>query len=141
MLFLWAPMWVHVPMGSLVQVAGPIAAGFVLWRQRDWFGITVAGAWLSSSLHALAAYVGDARARELPLVGLVPDPIHDWEWILGHLGILSWDRGLAGILRFGSAVVGIAAVVAGGWMCWQMAMSPGRDPNRLSSGSSPPASP
>lgn len=113
-------MWVHVPMGSFVQAAAPVAAGFAFYRQRDWFGITVAGAWLSSSLHALAAYVGDARARELPLVGLFPDPVHDWEWILGHLGILSWDRGLAGMLRVVSGAIGIAAVIAGGWMCWEM---------------------
>jgi hypothetical protein len=119
----WAGSFVSIAGGSLFQVAAPIAAGWILARQRDWFGITVAAAWLASSLHGLAAYVGDARARELPLVGLFPDPVHDWEWLLGHLGILTWDHGLAAILRFFSAAVGIAAVVAGAWLCVEMARS------------------
>jgi hypothetical protein len=130
-------MFLSIAGGSLFQVAAPVAAGFIFYRQRDWFGITVAGAWLSSSLHGLAAYVGDARARELPLVGLFPDPIHDWEWMLGKMGILTWDRGLAAILRVISGAVGVAAVVAGGWMCWEMWRTRGA----ASSGSNPPASP
>jgi hypothetical protein len=117
----WAGSFLSISGGSLFQVAAPIAAGWILARQRDWFGITVAGAWLASSLHGLAAYVGDARARELPLVGLFPDPVHDWEWILGRLGILTWDRGLAAILRFFSAGIGIAAVAGGAWLCLEMA--------------------
>lgn len=119
----WAGSFIAIAGGSLFQVAAPIAAGVVLGRQRDWFGVTVAGAWLASSLHGLAAYVGDARTRELPLVGLFPDPVHDWEWLLGHMGILSWDHGLAVILRFFSAMTGIAAVLAGAWLCFEMARS------------------
>lgn len=129
----WAPMFVAIAGGSLFQVAAPFAAGAIFVRQRDWFGVTVAGAWLSSSLHGLAAYVGDARDRDLPLVGLFPDPIHDWEWMLGRLGILTWDHALAGILRVVSAGVGIASVAAGAWMCWEMAR---KDPTVPSSESS-----
>lgn len=117
----WAGSFVSIAGGSLFQVAAPIVAGWILARQRDWFGITVAGAWLASSLHGLAAYVGDARARDLPLVGLFPDPVHDWEWLLGHLGILTWDRGLALLLRIASAGIGIASVAAGAWLCVEMA--------------------
>jgi len=137
LLLAWGPMFLGVAGGSLFQVAAPVAAGFVFHRQRDWFGITVAAAWLSSSLHGLAAYVGDARARELPLLGLFPDPIHDWEWMLGRMGLLSWDRGLASVLRAASGVIGFAAVIAGGWICWEM----GRLKGAASSESSPPASP
>ncbi len=122
----WAGSFISIAGGSLFQVAAPIAAGWILARQRDWFGITVAGAWLASSLHGLAAYVGDARARDLPLVGLVPDPIHDWEWLLGHLGILTWDHGLAALLRILSAGIGIAAVGGGAWLCAEMRKSRGR---------------
>ncbi len=86
--------WPSIAGGSVAQVAAPIAAGWMLARQRDWFGITVAAAWLSSSLFGLAAYVGDARTMELPLVGLFPDPVHDWNWMLSRLGILGWEVGL-----------------------------------------------
>lgn len=109
--------------GSLAQVAAPVAAALLFRRQRDWFGVTVAAAWLASSLFGLAAYVGDARARELPLVGLTSDPVHDWNWILGRLGILPWDHALAGILRVLSFAAWLGAVVAGSWLCLEMARS------------------
>ncbi|MCA1580108.1 MAG: hypothetical protein LC796_01700 [Acidobacteria bacterium] len=117
-----AGRWPSVAGGSLAQVAAPVAAGWVLARQRDWFGITVAGAWLASSLFGLAAYVGDARAQELPLVGLVPDPIHDWNWMLSRLGLLDRDRGLAALTRGLSFAIWTAAVIAGAWLCREMAL-------------------
>jgi hypothetical protein len=120
LLFAWGGPVLSIPAGSAAQIAAPVAAGWILWRQRDYFGITVAGAWLASSLHGLAAYVGDARVRELPLVALTADPIHDWNWILGKLGILSWDGVLAGLLRVVSFGIWAAAVAAGGWLCVEM---------------------
>lgn len=78
---------------------------------------------MGSSLHGLAAYVGDARARDLPLVALSADPIHDWNWILGHLGLLSWDHALAGLLRLASFGVWAASLAAGTWLCLEMARS------------------
>ncbi|MEP6769985.1 MAG: hypothetical protein ABJC61_15030 [Acidobacteriota bacterium] len=117
----WAGRWPSVAGGSLAQVAAPVAAGWMLARQRDWFGITVAGAWLASSLFGLAAYVGDARAQELPLVGLVPDPIHDWNWMLSRVGLLGWDSGLAALTRGLSWLIWGAAVIAGAWLCREMA--------------------
>jgi hypothetical protein len=104
-----------------VQLAAPVAAGWLLARQRDYFGVTVAGAWLASSLHGLAAYVGDARAQDLPLVALTSDPIHDWNWILGKLGLLSWDHALAALLRIASLGLWAGSVGAGGWLCLEMA--------------------
>ena len=121
LLLAWGGPVLSVPAGSAAQVAAPIAAGFLLARQRDYFGVTVAGAWLASSLHGLAAYVGDARAQELPLVALTADPIHDWNWILGKLGLLSWDQALATLLRIASFGLWAASVAAGGWLCLEMA--------------------
>ena len=119
-LFAWAGPVLSIPAGSAAQVAAPVLAGWVLWRQRDYFGVTVSGAWLASSLHGLAAYVGDARARELPLVALTSDPIHDWNWILGKLGILAWDHALAALLRIASFGIWAASIAAGTWLCVQM---------------------
>ena len=119
----WAGRWRSIAGGSLGQVAAPIAAGWMLARQRDWFGITVAAAWLASSLFNLAAYVADARTMELPLVGLFPDPMHDWNWMLSRLGILRCDRALAAVTRGSSWVLSMAAVIAGGWLCREMALA------------------
>ncbi len=120
--------------GSLAQVAAPALAAWLLYRQRDYFGLAVGGAWEAFSLWNLAAYVGDARARELPLVGLAPDPVHDWNWILSDLGILTWDRNLAFLLRIGAFSIWAGAMGLGGWLCWRM-LRP-----RLSSAGDRPAS-
>jgi len=112
--------WPGVAGGSLAQVAAPIAAAGILYRQRDYFGMTVGGAWLAFSLWSLATYIGDARAQELPLLGLTPDPIHDWNWILGRLGLLDWDKGLAVFTRVVAFFVWAGSIVLGGWLVWLM---------------------
>jgi hypothetical protein len=70
----WSPRFLEALGGSLFQVAAPAAAGYVLYRQPDYFGVSVAGCWLSYSLFSLGTYIGDARAQELPLVGLSENP-------------------------------------------------------------------
>ncbi len=107
--------------GSLLQVIAPAAAAWLLWRQRDYFGIAVGGAWEAFSLWNLATYVGDARARELPLVGLTADPVHDWNWLLSTMGILGWDRGLAALTRIAAFSIWAASMALGAWICWRMA--------------------
>jgi hypothetical protein len=109
--------------GSLTQVAAPAVAAWLLHRQSDYFGVAVGGAWEAFSLWNLATYIGDARAMELPLVGLVPDPIHDWNWLLSKLGILTWDRSLAALTRLAAFSIWTAALAFGAWLCWNMARS------------------
>ncbi|MFN2386804.1 MAG: hypothetical protein ABR576_11065 [Thermoanaerobaculia bacterium] len=121
LLLSWAGQFPGVAGGSLAQVAAPAAAAWRLYRQRDYFGVAVAGAWEAFSLWNLATYVGDARAMELPLVGFVSDPIHDWNWLLSKLGILTWDRGLATLARFSALTVWAAALALGVWLCRTMA--------------------
>jgi hypothetical protein len=133
LLFGWAVQFLAILGGSLAQVATPAAAAWLLYRQRDYFGVAVGAAWESFSLWNLATYVGDARARELPLVGLVPDPIHDWNWLLGKLGILTWDRSLAFLIRLGAFSIWIASLAVGAWLCWSMIR------NRGSAAASPSA--
>jgi len=113
--------WPGVAGGSFAQVAAPIAAAGILYRQRDYFGITVAGGWLAFSLRSLATYIGDARAQDLPLLGLTPDPIHDWNWMLGRPGLLNWDKGLALFTRVVALFVWLSSIVLGGGLVWTMA--------------------
>lgn len=121
LLFAFGGRFLGTAGGSIAQVAAPAVAAWLLYRQRDFFGVAVGGAWESFSLWNLAAYVGDARARDLPLVGFVPDPIHDWNWLLSTLGILSWDRGLAALIRIAAFSIWAASMALGGWLCWKMA--------------------
>jgi hypothetical protein len=110
--------------GTITQLAAPVIAGFLFARQPDWFAVTVSGAWLATNLYHVAAYVADARALELPLLSLGGgDAIHDWHYLLSHLGILDWDTGLATLLRGLAFLLLWASIAAGAWICWLMLTS------------------
>lgn len=125
LLFSWFGHLPEVAGGSLAQVAAPVAAAVVLARQPDYFGVAVCGAWLSCSLSNLAAYIGDARAQVLPLVGFVAHPQHDWHELLSRAGLLTHDTALAALTRGVSAVVLVASMALGIWLCGVMMVGGG----------------
>lgn len=114
--------WLSVAGGSITQLAAPLAAALILFRQRDYFGVAVGGAWLSMSLSNLAVYVADARAEELPLVSLGGgDVVHDWNYLLGSVRLLTRDAQIAAIVRFAAFALLVASVGLGAWLCVAMA--------------------
>jgi hypothetical protein len=115
--------------GSLMQVAAPVIVVLLFLRQREYFGISVALAWLSMSLGNLAVYIGDARSQDLPLVSLGGgDPIHDWHFLLGRFGMLGDDRALSRFTLFLAALALAVAVAWGAWLCAAMQRSAGAPP-------------
>jgi hypothetical protein len=119
--------FISILMGSGTQVLVPLVVIFIFFRQEDYFGMAVGGAWLSFSLFNLATYIGDARLMELPLVGLGPDPMHDWHYLLTRLGLIDHDRGLAFLTRAAAFTVGAASLAFAGWLLWKMyALRPAR---------------
>lgn len=106
--------------GTFWQLAVPVIAFFGFLRQPDYFAVSVAGAWLSFSLFDVARYVADARAMALPLIGLVPDPEHDWNLMLGALGLLSADHAIAFLIRVVAFALWGASVAFGIWLLREM---------------------
>ncbi len=110
--------------GTILQLAAPLIAGFLFLRQRDWFAIAVASCWLSVNLFDVARYAGDARAQALPLVSPTSgDPIHDWGYLLGRIGMLHDDLIIARGIRALAVLTMLAGLVAGGWLVWRMLRS------------------
>lgn len=115
--------------GSITQLAVPLVVALLFLRQREYFGISVALAWLSMSLTNLATYIGDARTQFLGLVSMGSgDPIHDWHFILGRYAMLGDDKALARFTNFLSALALLAAVLLGAWLCNVMRTSAGAVP-------------
>lgn len=106
--------------GSLNQLLIPLGAIALMYHYRDYFGIAIAGTWLSSSLLDLARYVADARTQELDLVGFGEDPQHDWAYILGEWGMLGSDLRIAAALRVLALVLLLTSLGFGAWVCWSM---------------------
>ena len=65
--------------------------------------------WVAQNLWNVSVYVRDARAEDLPLVG---GGEHDWNYLLGTLGLLNQDQLIGG-------AVPLAGVLVYAWSCRQ----------------------
>lgn len=105
--------------GSLFQLLMPlICCGALLFKTRDPFGASVALWWFGENFIDLAPYINDARALKLILLGGVTGRerpgFHDWENILGTLGLLSYDHAIAcAAMGLGLAVMLAASAWSG----------------------------
>ena len=103
--------------GTILQLLAPIATGVIFLRRGDRFGACFAAAWLGINLVEVSVYVGDAQAQALPLVTVGGgDAMHDWAYMLGRLGVLAHDAGIAAVIRGAGFVLHAGAVLAGAWM-------------------------
>jgi hypothetical protein len=79
--------------------------------------------WTGQNLLDVALYVNDARALRLVLLGGRTGAEvegHDWEFILGRLGLLAHDHRLAWTLHLAGAVLMLGAL---GWGVWLLRAS------------------
>lgn len=110
--------------GSLMQVLIPvICLGAFLIKTRDPFAASVSLWWTGESLLDLAPYINDARALKLMLLGGVTgadvDDYHDWQYILGKLGMLSCDHIIARTAHLFGSMLMLTACVWGGYVIWK----------------------
>jgi hypothetical protein len=98
--------------GSLFQVIMPaIFVGYFI-RQKNFYAAAMVLFWVGESLLNVSVYAADSLALQLPLLG-GEDSIHDWNYMLGQLGMLKSTPKIAGLIRFtGSAVIVFAFVWA-----------------------------
>jgi hypothetical protein len=95
--------------GSLFQLAVPVVfAGYFL-RAHQPFAAAIVLFWVAVNLFNVSIYIGDARARALPLI--TGDPTsHDWTWLLIQLDVLQHDTRIADFVRRVGVVCYVAAV-------------------------------
>lgn len=103
--------------GTILQLAAPLVAAWLFYRQRDFFAIAIAMCWLGTSFFDVALYAADARAGDLPLVGLGGgDPEHDWFIMLAETDLLNHDKAIGGIFRLFGIVSFVVGLWFGGWL-------------------------
>jgi hypothetical protein len=109
--------------GSLFQVAIPLVCGAVfLLKNRDPFAASVTLWWAGQSLMDLAPYVADARALRLPLLGGHTGAEvegHDWEYLLGAVGLMNHDVTLGRLCFALGALTMLTALGWGGASLWR----------------------
>jgi hypothetical protein len=107
--------------GSLNQVLVPALCAAVFLVRRQSGGAAVALFWTGQSLADVAVYVADGRAMALPL--LADGLIHDWNFLLGTLGLLPRAEAL-GRLTFGlGALTMLAGPALLGYDAWTRMLS------------------
>lgn len=78
--------------GTLFQLIMPLTFVGYFVRRGDQHAASVALWWVGQNCGHIAWYVADARAMALPLVG---GGEHDWNYLLGDLGLLPRDQAIA----------------------------------------------
>lgn len=112
--------------GSLLQCLVPLLSPIMFFRQRDYFGMTVCFAWLSTNLFDVAVYADDARALALPLVTPFKgdETIHDWNFMLDKLDLMAYDHTIAGILRISAILSMVFAIATGFYLVFLVMKNP-----------------
>jgi hypothetical protein len=126
LLFSWLSWdFLTVAGGTLLQLAAPVASGWMFSRQPDYFAAAFCGSWLATNLYSIATYMADARELDLPLVNVGGgEGDHDWNYMLASVGLLQWDTVLAALVRVVAFLVAWGSVAAGAWMLWRMRRTP-----------------
>jgi hypothetical protein len=95
--------------GSLFQVIMPaLFVGYFIY-QRQYYSAALVLFWVGESILNVSVYAGDSIALQLPLLG-GQDSVHDWNYLLTSLDLLSSTSTVAGLIRFlGTIVIVLAA--------------------------------
>ncbi|WP_243373206.1 zinc ribbon domain-containing protein [Geotalea sp. SG265] len=108
--------FIQVAGGTIMQLLVPAAVAVSFFMRGDRYGAAIGIWWLGESMADVAPYADDARAGQLPLLGGVTgsevEDYHDWEIMLGKLGLLPWDHAIG---RFFFVAGGIAMTAALIW--------------------------
>ncbi|MFI5236843.1 MAG: hypothetical protein ACHQLA_02775 [Ignavibacteriales bacterium] len=89
--------------GTLMQIILPSVIAAFFFRNNYRTGVQFSLLWLGQNLINISVYAADARARKIPLLG-GNKVYHDWNYLLGELGILEQDY-IAGYIFLGLAII------------------------------------
>lgn len=132
LVFRYAGTTLGVVMGTGFQWLLPAAAIMMFVRQRDAAAACYSICWLALSLNDSVDYIADARTQQgdmtlsLRFWSMVDgqevrlnDTIHDWNYMLGGLGLLQWDQWIATGVRIIACSLALLATVLSGYLFWR----------------------
>lgn len=111
-LFILFGEFLHVAMGSGLQVLLPLAIAVYFWVQRQTTSAAICLMWTGMSLINVSVYAGDAILMQLPLLG-GESVMHDWNYLLSSLNLLSITPTIAAVVYgLGATTIGIGIALA-----------------------------
>ena len=87
----------HLWGGTLLQCIAPIIIIMSFWHFKQTAGLAFSGIWLGENFLFISRYILDAFPMKRTLPGC-PEGIHDWNVILGNMGVLSIYKFIGGIV-------------------------------------------
>ena len=107
-LFSWGGSILAALGGTLGQLMWPAGLAAYFWFvRRDRFAVAVCVWWFGENLIGVGRYMADAAFEELALIG---GDVHDWNFLFGRWGLLSWGQELGGAFRIAGAVIMLGAL-------------------------------
>ncbi|HEY6330094.1 MAG TPA: hypothetical protein VI756_12215 [Blastocatellia bacterium] len=96
--------------GSLFQVIMPgIFVAYFVYQHKPYSAALVLF-WVGESIVNVSVYAADAAAMELPLTG-GPDSVHDWNYLLTHLGMLGATAAIGRTIHIIGALTILTALI------------------------------
>ncbi len=115
MFFSWFGHTIMMLGGTLGELLVPLFVGVYFGLRRETAGVAFAGFWFFENFLYISAYMADARAMNLPLVGVGDSVEHDWNFLFSHWGVLGQDTSIAATTRW-LGWCGMLATMA--WLVW-----------------------
>ena len=100
--------------GTLGQLIMPLIVVFYFFFTGQRYSSAIAGLWFSENFFPISVYAKDAVAMELPLVGN-GDRIHDWNYMLDRLNLLSQDQRIGNIIHDTGLIFAAIFFLVGIW--------------------------
>lgn len=88
-MFFWSGEFFSILSGSILQIFIPLAFVLYFFLKRLLYAASVISLWLAGSIFDIQVYIADAQKMNLELLG-GGSVIHDWNYILNSLGLLSY---------------------------------------------------
>jgi hypothetical protein len=108
--------------GSLNQVLIPAICTTYFLKQGEPAAAALPLAWTGESLTDVAVYVADGRARAMPL--LAEGLVHDWNYLLGRMGLLDWAEALGRLTYAAGLLLIVVAACMLAWDLWRRVAEP-----------------
>ena len=124
LLFSYFGTFINILGGTLLECLAPGFLFLNFYRQKEFFGMALCFGWLSTVFFGVATYAGDAQAMQLPLVTLFGEGSvvsHDWNYLLGRIGLLHYDFAVAFLFRVLAVASMLVCLVSGAGLLWHMA--------------------
>ena len=100
----------------------PALCAAYFFVQREATGVAFCGFWFFENFPYIGAYMADARAQSLPLVG---SGDHDWAILFGQWDLMSYDTKIGATMHFLGWIGMIASAAWLGLQTYRSARSEG----------------